>query len=76
MTLDELINSAVVCGDHVTVVSTDDDAQEVVHFDDYTEELDRLSLDGNDEILSWEVTIIEARKIKGRTTLLITVADR
>lgn len=73
MTLDELINSTVVCGDPVTVMSIDDDAKETAYFDDFTDELSDADFTDNDEILEREVTYIEAREIKGRPTLLITV---
>lgn len=75
MTLDELINSAIVCGDPVTVVSIDDDAKETTYFDDFTDELSDADFADNDEILEREVTYIEARTIKGRPTLLITVEN-
>lgn len=74
MTLDDLINSTVVCGDHVKVISLDDDGNETVYFDDFTDELDFHDFE-DDEILSHDVTFIEAQNIRNKTTLLITVAN-
>lgn len=76
MTLDELINSTVVCGDPVTVVSIDDDAKETTYFNDFTDELSDSDFADKDEILEREVTYIEARTIKNRPTLLITVESK
>lgn len=73
MTLDDLINSTIVCGDPVTVVCIKDDGKEETFFNDFSDQLADSDFDDNDEILEREVTFIEARNIKGRPTLLITV---
>lgn len=75
MTLDDLINATIVCGDPVAVISLDNDGNEVTHFDDFSDQLSDADFEKNEDILEREVTYIEAREIKGKTTLLITVEN-
>lgn len=75
MTLDDLINATIICGDPVTVISLDDDGNEITHFSDFSDQLSDADFDKNEDILEREVTYIEAQEIKGKTTLLITVEN-
>lgn len=73
MTLDDLINATIVCGDPVAVISLDNDGNEVVHFEDFADQLSDADFEENENVLEREVTYIEAREIKDKITLLITV---
>lgn len=75
MTLDDLINATIVCGDPVTVVSFNDDGNEVTHFEDFSDQLSDSDFGDNEEVLEREVTYIEARTLKGKPTLLITIEN-